>query len=447
MTHPSTGRLAPATGRSVELRRLLDGGHIHSIYQPIVALPAAGVVGFEALARGPVGSPLEAPDALFAAAADSGLLVELEWACRAAAFRGARDQLPDGAALFINVEPRSLIVAEPAWLATLADEAVARAPVVLELTERALGESPSQTLEAVHALRRRGFAIALDDVGVDATSIALLPFLQPEVIKLDLSLLASDEPEQDVASVVHAVTAAAERAHAAVVAEGIETDGQQHIAQALGAQYGQGWKFGRPSPLPTTRPSLANLRTQKRDVSDPDGGQATPYEVVAERIAPRIAAKSVLLSIAKYLEHYVAEASFASVLLATFQHEHNFTPRTQARYQTLGAAASFVGVFASDMPRQPVGGVRGAALQLDEPLVLEWDVAVVTPHIAGALVARDLGDQDCRDQDRRFEYCLTYDRDLAVQAARILMGRITRSDEDHRKADPMHDGGLLRYTS
>jgi DICT domain-containing protein len=48
---------------------------------------------------------------------------------------------------------------------------------------------------------------------------------------------------------------------------------------------------------------------------------------------------------------------------------------------------------------------------------------VVTPHFAAAFVGRDLGDRG-PDMERRFDFCMTYDRDLAVQAAAALMSRI-----------------------
>ncbi len=57
---------------------------VHAVYQPVVDLDTRRVVGYEALARGPRDSPLHTPDALFAAARDQGVLVELDWACRVA---------------------------------------------------------------------------------------------------------------------------------------------------------------------------------------------------------------------------------------------------------------------------------------------------------------------------------------------------------------------------
>ena len=76
---------------------------------------------------------------------------------------------------------------------------------------------------------------------------------------------------------------------------------------------------------------------------------------------------------------------------------------------------------------EPEPGVRGADLAPDDPLRLEWDMVVVGPHFAVALVARDLGDTG-PDAERRFEYVLTHDRDLVIEVAADLMARMTHAD-------------------
>jgi len=52
-------------------------------------------------------------------------------------------------------------------------------------------------------------------------------------------------------------------------------------------------------------------------------------------------------------------------------------------------------------------------------------VAVLGPHFAAALVAVDLGD-DGPDLEREFDFTLTYDRDLVIEATNSLMGRVLR---------------------
>jgi DICT domain-containing protein len=67
--------------------------------------------------------------------------------------------------------------------------------------------------------------------------------------------------------------------------------------------------------------------------------------------------------------------------------------------------------------------VRGATLADGEALRDEWTVIVVEPHSVRALIARDLGDHG-RDRERRFEYVLTEDPELVLDAGRALMLRI-----------------------
>jgi len=75
------------------------------------------------------------------------------------------------------------------------------------------------------------------------------------------------------------------------------------------------------------------------------------------------------------------------------------------------------------MPVTPAPGVRGASLRPDDPLCGEWDVIMIGPHFAGALVARDCGD-DGPDADRRFDFVITHDRDLVLRAAQPLLDRL-----------------------
>ena len=73
-------------------------------------------------------------------------------------------------------------------------------------------------------------------------------------------------------------------------------------------------------------------------------------------------------------------------------------------------ALAFCGVLGQDMPSEPAHGVRGALVHATDPLRLEWTVAVVSPHFAAALTAYDLGEE--APDDRRYEFVLTYDREL-----------------------------------
>lgn len=412
--------LAPAPEAPSELRGILDRGDVHAVYQPIHRLKEAEIVGFEALARGPAGSPLERPDLMFAAARADGLVGELDHACRAAAFEGALAAgLKRGRWLTVNVEPAALATGVPAHLAAVLDRAAAELDVVIELTERMLTAYPAALLELVEQARRRGWRIALDDVGADPASLALMPLVHPDVIKLDLRIV-QDRPSLEIARLVSAVNAEVERSGAVLLAEGIENEEHLRTALSLGAALGQGWLWGRPGDLPIGLPRPG------RPLRLPERGRrsalATPFGDVTEERTPREAKKALLFEVTRLLEREAADLGESAVVLATFQDVSNLTPATLARYAGLGSHSTFTGIFGRGVPSRPAPGVRGASLEDDDPLRDEWNIAVLGPHFAAALVSRDMGDGGA-EEERRFEYVLTYDRELVRRTAVAMMRR------------------------
>ena len=245
---------------SLEIRRLIALDELRVVFQPIVDIDASTVVGYEALARGPAGSPLESPAKLFAAARAAGCLGALDNACRERAFREAlsSDHLAP-LTLFVNVEPEVLDAAPLRELVRIASSAPRALHVVFEITERAIAARPAELLRTVERIRANGWAVALDDVGADPTSLAFMSLLRPEVVKLDLRLI-QERPNQEIAAIMHAVNAYTEGSGALLLAEGIETDAHLAAARGLGARFAQGWLFGRPGTEPSPLPvAAANL--------------------------------------------------------------------------------------------------------------------------------------------------------------------------------------------
>lgn len=217
------------------------------LFQPIVDLSTRAVVGLEALARGPEGTALHYPDALFQAAREAGRLGALDLLCAERALECAVQSPAPPPLLFVNAEPAVLDQPLSPRLIELVQDGLPFREV-LEFTERALPAAPGSLLRIAAQTRGWGNAVALDDVGVDPVSLAFLPLLDPQVIKLDLSLVRNPAAAHSRA-VAATVGAQARRTGAVVVAEGIETEDDLHAAKALGARWGQGWLFGRPGPI------------------------------------------------------------------------------------------------------------------------------------------------------------------------------------------------------
>jgi diguanylate cyclase (GGDEF)-like protein/PAS domain S-box-containing protein len=393
---------------------------VSSVFQPIVDLDSGAVVAYEALARGPVG-PLERPDALFAAARSVGRLAELDDLCRRAAFTGAVEHgLLAPLTLFVNVEPEVLDTAPLDDLLAIAEAAPGELRVVLEITERALATRPADLLRTVERVRALGWSVALDDVGAETLSLAFMPLLRPDVVKLDLRLV-QDRPGPAVAEIMNAVNDHAEQTGALVLAEGIETQAHLLMARALGARLGQGWMFGRPAAGAAKGYPVAELALPR--TTPPTGLDGSPFDCLPAGVALRRSPKALLIEVSKQLERQAMRLGETCVVAATFQDARHFAPSTAQRYRDLVKRTGFVCVLGEDLPVEPVPGVRGAALSRTDPVRGEWDVTVVSPHFSAALLARDLGDTG-PDMERMFEYALTYERDTVVAATNALLSRV-----------------------
>ena len=404
-------------------------GALRSVFQPVVDLATGATVAVEALVRGPEG-PWERPDVLFAAARRDGQLAALDEACRAVAFRSAAELgLVAPLTVFVNVEPEVLASAPLDELLELASTAPGELRVVLEITERALAVRPADLLRTVDRIRSFGWGVALDDVGADPLSLAFMPLLRPDIVKLDLRLV-QERPGAGVAQIMNAVNAYAESSGAVLLAEGIENDRHLRLARGLGAQLGQGWLFGRPTAAPDLSGPVEELHLP--GMRQPARLDVSPFACLPAGTPLRTAPKSLLVELSKQLEREALTQGESCVVAATFQEGRQFTPATTERYRGLAASAGFVCALATGMPSEPVPGVRGVHLPASDGLREEWDLTVLGPHFAAALLARDLGDGG-PDQDRNFQYALSYARETVVNATTALLSRVTTQDQQPQR--------------
>ena len=410
--------MRPSVQPADEIGAVLDGRQVRSIYQPIVDLSSGAVIGYEALARGPAG-PLESPDQLFSAARRAGRLAELDQLCRIAAVQGAVDGgIYSPLTLFINIEPEILDAAPLEELLLVVESAPGRLQLVLEITERALAARPAELLATVNGLREAGWRVALDDVGANDLTLTFMSLLRPDIIKLDLQLV-QERPSPAIAGIMNAVNAYAERTGALILAEGIEQQRHIKIAEALGARLGQGWQFGRPGPIQLpihTAPLHLPAPIDSRSAN-------SPFGCLPPSVTLRTSRKPLLTQVSEHLEREAFRLGSTCLLLTTFQDAAYFTPHIAARYHELAERLGFVAAIGHDLPRTGQGELRYADLADDDPIRNEWDLVVLAPHFAAALLARDLGD-DGPDNEREFQFVLTYDRSTVEAAARSLMSRI-----------------------
>ena len=295
-----------AAARSVTIDAVIRDGAIRTLFQPIVHLQSQEVVGFEALSRGPADTPMESPAVLIEAARVAGRLGELDWLCRAHAMEAvAASGLHPSLSWFINVEPAGLEIACPAYLVSSLAQARTDLRVVLEVVERDVEGQVTKLLHAADQARNDAWGVALDDVGGEESSLALLPFLQPDVVKLDMSLVR-DVDRRTAVRITAAVRAYAERRGAVVLAEGIETEEQERLARAFGATYGQGYRYGAAAPLPAMVPAPREV-IPLRQRPEPLGG-GSPFEILSGARKPERAAKQDVRHITTHLEDHAIDA-------------------------------------------------------------------------------------------------------------------------------------------
>jgi EAL domain-containing protein (putative c-di-GMP-specific phosphodiesterase class I) len=400
----------------------VTGIGIVPLYQPIVSLADDQIIGFEALARWP-GLADPSPQPVFVHAAATHQVERLDKACIEAAINGALgSDLPRGSLLLVNSEPGT------PYTPRSVDEVIARGhsalTLMFEFTERLLLAHPRAMLQKVAALRADGITIALDDVGAHPDSQALLDVIRPDVIKLDIDMVQA-HTRTDQARTLSAVLAHHERTGAVILAEGIETDDHLEQALAMGATLGQGWRYGRPQVLNGRVP--AAWSPPVRDDFAPSAA-ASPFDLIASRSPVRTARKRTLHAFTRHIERQAARVADPPMVLAALQRAEHYTPRTRNQYRALADTCPLVAIFASGLSVDPESKVREIALDPSDPLCEEWTVVVLGPHHCVALLARELypegPDEVEDDNDRRFEFTITYDRDLVTAAARNMLDRM-----------------------
>ncbi len=405
--------------------RIIDRRELRTVFQPLVYLPSLEVVGFEALSRGPEGSGLESPMALMAAAVQADRLEELDWACAANAVQAVSTaRLSPSLTVFINLEPSTLAAPCPPDLVGVMTRARENLRVVVEMGERSLLDDPSSLLDGSAAVRQDGWGVAIDRVGGDLSALALLPFITPDVVKVSLPLLKA-RGTSGWAETANVAREYAERSGAVILASGVESDEDAWLARAFGATYGQGWRYGHPGPLPAEVKNPWQPFPLIQGLDEIRG--TTPFALVAGQREAETGDRHLLRHLSGFLEDQALKEP-PVVVLSCFGHARYLSGTTLERYRRIAASAVFTGLLAEGLtPEIAPAGARVISLRSLDPLCLEWDVIVVSPHFTAALVARQHEDGSGEPHEH-FDYVVTYERSLVVTAARALLHWVTGNE-------------------
>lgn len=388
-------------------------------FQPVVDIESGLVIAYEALSRAFSDENPVPPDRLLHDAYRDDTVGELDSLFLDSALRAAQTQgLAAAHSVFVNVEPASL--AHGRIPAALVDAP----PLVVEITERALTTDPGSLLTAAAALRAAGHLIALDDLGAEPASLALLPLLAPEIVKLDMNLIRR-QPDRTAAMMMTAVAGYAERSGAAVLAEGVETGEHITRARALGASLAQGWHYGKASETTSDAPGVVIRRSARGRHGAPSerhvSSVVTPFDVVSATAPVKLGDRAMLVQVSTLLEERAAAGGDSAVLLATFQAEDNITAATRLRYEALVEAGCLLTAYSTGTSAALPHPARSVVVAEEDPLAAEWDVVLLTADYAAALTAREV--DRTRHREGLYEFALTTDRELVTRCARALLSR------------------------
>ena len=139
----------------------------------------------------------------------------------------------------------------------LQDHQLPGAALTLEVTESVAMQDPDACVLRLEEIRRLGVRLAIDDFGTGYSSLAYLKRLPLDSLKLDRSFVKDLETNPNDGAICTATISLAHHLGLAVVAEGVETEGQHAFLQSLGCDMCQGYLFSRPQPLEALRQWLS----------------------------------------------------------------------------------------------------------------------------------------------------------------------------------------------
>jgi len=237
-----------------DLRDAIGTCHLHLVFQPIVDLETRRVTGAEALVRWTHPTRGNIPPSVFIPIAEeTGLILPLsDFILResCSSFVRWHAELGDDAPRQISVNLSRVQLTDASLVsrtvAVLAEHGMQPGQLQLEVTESQIMQQRTAALELLGALRSEGIRLAMDDFGTGYSSLSCLQEFPLDVLKVDRSFVVNAGKGRDFAALLHAVVSLADNLGLKVVAEGIETDEQLVLLQALGCAFGQGYLLARP---------------------------------------------------------------------------------------------------------------------------------------------------------------------------------------------------------
>jgi hypothetical protein len=293
---------------------------------------------------------------------------------------------------------------------------------ILHLHPERIAMAPAMTLRSVRQARSLGWGIGMSSIGMDLTTTAFLPLVNPSVVMLHRQVLQIEDAAH-IAELVRLLHAHVERTDAIIIADGIETEADVHTARAMGARFGTGTRFGAPSRTPTpvdaTRedPIAAHFT---RNLP----AQGTPFTIAQSlRRDPMVMDADMLDAQLRSLEERTLTAGRSAVVIGVFAGLDELPQSTLDRYTRIADSAGYTVMLSNGFDSPPVPAAWGGTVDTSDPLGEEYASIMVGPDWSGMTVAkrRPAPGPDGRTE---FDVHVTTERYACVDAARSVMSRI-----------------------
>ncbi|AOT69650.1 hypothetical protein Gferi_08705 [Geosporobacter ferrireducens] len=244
---------------------------IDMVFQCILSLKDGGVLGYEALCRGPKGTAFEDPKELFKMAKACGDIIALERICKKRAlekFQRKGDHLK----LFVNIDPYCFLKEEGENLLNDFFSSWDRDSgyVVFEVTEQTCIHDYTRFHNTLRKYKDLGADIAIGDVGNGYAGLNLLTSVEPLYMKMDMKLIRDIHKQPFKQALLKAFVEFSNSTNSKLIAEGIETAEELDCLIDLGIHYGQGYYIQKPSAeLLNTHPVIRS-RILERNLTKGD---------------------------------------------------------------------------------------------------------------------------------------------------------------------------------
>lgn len=237
----------------LHLLDIVQSSQLNAVFQPILDMQQAKIIGYEGLIRGPATSVLHTPIELFRVARACGMVADVEYLSRRIVLESfAKQNIPGK--IFLNVSPDVLLQPDSKNGETLKYlDALGLQPnqVIIELTENAQALDYQLLRDATQYYRSMGFEIAIDDLGEGFSGLRLWSEIRPNYVKIDKHFIRQIHLDPVKMQFARSIQEIAAKSGALVIAEGIEVQDELMAIRDLGIAYGQGYHIGRPSILPS----------------------------------------------------------------------------------------------------------------------------------------------------------------------------------------------------